>query len=135
MITVVTLVLHSTQAVYRTISSIKHAPQTLSKLVSNLRNLSNVLQELSGFGDDLYLASDLPRLVSKLAEYMKAFEGKLCGLYSPIDKPVARLWKNVKVAIQETEIDRMSALLYQDVEALSIQLSIIKRSVSSIRLL
>ena len=126
MITILGLALHSTQFVYKTLSGIKKAPQTLPHLMSNLHNLSNILQQLNGFGDDPYLASELPHLISKCAEYMAEFEAKLCKLYSSDDKRAARLWKNVKATLQEKELDRMSTLLDQDVVALSLQLNIIK---------
>ena len=48
----------------------KHAPRTLEQLTSNLCNLSNILQQLIGFGDDLHLAIELPQLATAYgAEY------------------------------------------------------------------
>ena len=134
-ITIVGLALHSTQFVYQTLSGINNAPRTLRHLTSNLHELSNILQQLNGFGGDLFLASELPRLISKCAEYMGEFEAKLCKLCSPDDKKAARLWKNVKAMLQENELDRMSALLHQDFIALSLQLDIIKAYVFGIELL
>lgn len=134
-ITVVGLALHSTQIVYKTVSGIKHAPRTLQHLTSNLHNLSNVLQQLNGFGDDLQLASELPQLVAGCAKYMREFEAKVSKLCSPKDKKVARLWKNVKATLQEDELDRMSTLLQQHFAVLSLQISIIKGYVVGVILL
>lgn len=125
-ITVVGVALHSTQVIYKTVSGIKNAPRTLQRLTLNLRDLSNVLQQLNGFGDDLYLASELPRLISQCAEHVGEFKGILCQLDSPKDKRAERLWKNVKATLQENELDRMSALLHQDLLTLSFQISIIR---------
>lgn len=125
-ITVVALALNSTQVIYNTVSGIKNAPRTLLHLTSNLRDMSNVLQQLNGFGDELYLASDLPRLISNCAGYMKEFEVKLRKLDSSQNKKAARLWKNVKAVLKENELDRMSALLHQDYMTLSLQISLIE---------
>ena len=134
-ITVVGLALHSTQFVYKTVSGIKHAPRTLQHLTSSLHNLSTVLQQLNGFGDDLYLASELPQLVVACAEFIGEFEAKVSKLCSPKDKKVARLCKNVKATLQEDELDRMSALLQQHFAVLSLQISVIKGYVVGVILL
>ena len=134
-ITVVGLALHSTRVVYKTMSGIKHAPRTLQRLTSNLRNLSNVLQQLNGFGDDLYLASELPQLIAACAQYMREFEVKVSKLCSPKDKTVSKIWKNIKATLQEDELDRMSALLQQHFALLSLQMSVIKGYVVGVILL
>ena len=107
-------------------SGIQNAPRIIDRLTPNLRNLSNVLEQLDSFGDDLYLASELPRLTSKCAENMREFETMLCKLNSPKQKKVARPWKNVKATLQENKIDRMSALLQQDFMAFDYQMNIIR---------
>lgn len=134
-ITVVGSVLHSTRIAYQTVSGIKNAPRTLQHLTSNLRDLSDVLKQLDGFGDDLYLTSELPRLISKCAGYMVEFEAKLSKLHSPKDKKAARLWKNVKATLQRNELDRMSALLHTNFMALSLQIRIIEGCVFDMKLL
>ena len=125
-IAVVSLALGSAHVIYRTVSGIKNAPQTIQQMTSNLRDLSNLLQQLMGYSDSLYLAADLPELVGKCAENLKRFEGKLEKLSSPTDNRVGRLWKNVKATLQEKDLDRMSAVLQQHVAVLSLQMNLLE---------
>lgn len=126
-ITLVSVALSSVRVIYETVSGVKNAPQTIQQMTSNLHDLSDILQQLLGYGDNLYLASELPELVRKCVENMKIFETKLGKLTSSKDNRMGRLWKNVKATLQEKDLDRMSTHLQQHLTMLSLQVNLLER--------
>lgn len=126
-IAVVSVALSSVRVIYETVSGIKNAPQTIQQMISNIHDLSNILQQLLGYGDNLHLATELPDLVHKCAENLGTLKRRLEKLSSSKNKRMGRLWKNVKATLQEKDLDRMSALLQQHVAILSLQINLLER--------
>ncbi|KAL8794401.1 MAG: hypothetical protein Q9195_002988 [Heterodermia aff. obscurata] len=125
-ITVVSLALSSTKFLYDIVASIKQAPKCVSQIASYLRDLSSILQQLVGYSANLHLAADLPTLIERCAESLRAIEAKL-GKLAPSNGTRAELmWKNVKALLQERQLEKMATWLQQHVAALSLQLSVLE---------
>ena len=105
------LALSSTQVIYNTVSGIKNGPKAIQEMVSSLQDLSKILQQLTGCSDQLYLAADLDKLAGRCVRDLKAFEQQLANLSSSGANRAVRLWRNVKVTLQEKDLKRMSTLI------------------------
>ena len=125
-ITVVGLAVSSTQTIYNIISGIKHGPHAIQSMTSSLQDLLKLLLQLKGSTDQLYLAVDLEGSVSKCVQDLKACEDHLAKLCPWVDSKAVRFWNNVKAALQEKDLERMSAVIQRHVASLSLQLQIIE---------
>ena len=126
-ITVFGLALSSTQAIYNIISGIKNGPNAIQSMKSSLQDLLKLLLQLRECTDQLYLAADLEGSVSKCVQDLRAFEHQLAKLCPWADSSRAvRFWNNVKAALQEKDLEMMSAMIQRHVAALSLQLQIIQ---------
>ncbi|KAI9722050.1 MAG: hypothetical protein M1812_002010 [Candelaria pacifica] len=131
-IAVVSLALQSTQILYTTISGYKNASPTIQRMTTNLQDLAKVLQQLVEYGNQLDLATELPDLVSRCLEHLKSLEKKLGKLSSSTNNKAKNCCKNFLSSLEQSDLDRMSALLYQHVAVLSLQLNILEgRTISS----
>ncbi|KAK0512253.1 hypothetical protein JMJ35_005381 [Cladonia borealis] len=125
-ITVVGLAVSSTQTIYNIVSGIKNGPNAIQSIKSSLQDLLKLLQQLKGSTDQLYLAVDLEGSVSKCVQDLKASEDQLAKLCPRVDSKAVRLWNHVKAALQEKDLERMSAMIQRHVASLSLQLQIIE---------
>ena len=125
-ITIFSLALSSIQVIYNTVKGIKNAPRIIQHMIFSLQDLSNLLEQLRGFTDRLYLATDFGGLIAKCAADLKEFEEKLAKLSPPANKKPVRLWKNIKATLQERDLEMMSGLIQRHVAALSLQMQIIE---------
>lgn len=125
-LTVFGLALSSTREIYDVVSSIRSGPKTVQQIVSTLKDLSDLLQQLTGYTDRFYLAADLEETVSKCARDLEAFKGDLAKLSTTDTNRAVRLWKNVKVILQERDLERISARIQQHIIALSLRMQVIE---------
>ena len=126
-ITVISLALSSSQAIYKTVSGFKNAPQIVQRTLTYLFDLSNILRRLKENSDRLYSATSLSQLITKCAQTLQWFEAKLAKLSPITSKRVERLWKNIKAMLQEKNLNRMAALLQQHISALSFEMQYLNR--------
>ena len=125
-LTVFGLALGSTREIYKVVSSIRSGPKTLQQIVSTLKDLSDLLQQLTEYTDRFYLAADLEETVSKCARDLEAFKDDLAKLSTIDTNRAARLWKNVKVILKERDLEMMSARMQQHIVALSLRMQVIE---------
>lgn len=125
-IAVVGFALGSTQAIYDIISGIKKGPKVIESMKSSLQDLLKLLLQLKGCTDQVYLAADLEGSVSKCVQDLKASEDQLAKLCLGSDSRAVRFWNNIKAALQEKDLERMSAMIQRHVASLSLQLQIIE---------
>lgn len=125
-LTVFGLALSSTREIYDVVSSIRSGPKTVQQIVSTLKDLSDLLQQLTGYTDRFYLAADLEETVSKCARDLEAFKGDLAKLSTTDTNRAVRLWKNVKVILQERDLEMISARIQQHIIALSLRMQVIE---------
>ena len=125
-ITVFGLALSSTREIYNVVSSIRSGPKTVQQMVSTVKDLSGLLQQLTGYTDRFYLAADLEETVSKCARDLEAFKGDLAKLSTTDTNKAVRLWKNIKVILKERDLEMMSARIQQHIIALSLRIQIIE---------
>ena len=125
-ITVFGVAVSSTQAIYNIISGIKHGPNAIQSMKSSLQDLLKLLLQLKGCTDQLYLAVDLESSVGKCVQDLKASEDQLAKLCPGADSRAVRLWNNIKAALQDKDLERMSAMIQRHIAALSLQLQIIE---------
>ncbi|KAI9703762.1 MAG: hypothetical protein M1836_007532 [Candelina mexicana] len=131
-IAVVGLALRSTQIISTAIAGCKNASPTMRQMRASLQALTNVLKQLVSYGTRLDQASDLPELIAGCAECLKTLEVRLGKLSSLTDNRAKRYLKNVKFVLQQSDLDRMSALLHQHVAVLSLQVNILEcKTISS----
>ena len=121
------LALSSTQVIYNTVSGIRNGPKAIQQMVSSLQDLSKILQQLTRCSDQPYLVADLDELAGRCIRDLKAFEQQLAKLSSSGANTAVTLWRNVKVMLQEKDLERMSTLIQRHVAALSLQMQIIER--------
>ena len=120
------LAVGSTQAIYNIISGIKNGPHAIESMKSSLQDLLKLLLQLKGCTDQLYLAADLEGSVSKCVQDLRASGDQLAKLCPRADGRAVRFWNNVKAALQEKDLERMSAMIQRHVASLSLQLQIIE---------
>ena len=120
------LAVSSTQAIYDFISGIKNGPNAIESMKSSLQDFLKLLLQLKGCTDQLYLAADLERSVSKCVQDLKASEDQLAKLCLRADSRAVRFWNNIKAALQEKDLEKMSAMIQRHVASLSLQLQIIE---------
>ena len=125
-ITVFGLALGSTRDIYNVVSSIRSGPKTVQQIVSTVKDLSDLLQQLTGYTDRFYLAADLEETIIKCARDLEAFKGDLAKLSTTDTNRAVRLWKNVKVILKERDLEMMSARIQQHIIALSLRMQVIE---------
>ena len=125
-ITVFGLALSSTREIYNVVSSIRSGPKIIQQIVSAVKDLSDLLQQLAGYTDRFYLAADLGETVSKCARDLEAFKGDLAKLSTTDANRAVRLWKNVKVILKERDLGMMLAGIQQHIIALSLRMQVIE---------
>ena len=125
-ITVFGLALSSTQAIYNIFSGIKNGPNAIQLMKSSLQDLLKLLLQLTGCLDQFYLAADLEGSVNKCVQDLRASEHQLAKLCPWADSRAVRFWNHVKAALQEKDLERMSAMIQRHIAALSLQLQIIE---------
>ena len=125
-LTVFGLALSSTREIYNVVSSIRSGPRTVQRMVSIVKDLLDLLQQLTGYTDRFYLAADLEETVSKCARDLEAFKDDLAKLSKTDTNKAVRLWKNVKVILKERDLEMMSARIQQHILALSLRMQVIE---------
>ena len=125
-LTIFGLALSSTRDIYKVVSSIRSGPKTVQQIVSIVKDLSDLLQQLTGYTDRFYLAADLEETVSKCARDLEAFKDDLAKLSKTDSNRAVRLWKNVKVILKERDLEMMSARIQQHILALSLRMQVIE---------
>ena len=125
-LTVFSLALSSIREIYEVVSGIRSGPKTVKQMVFTVKDLSDLLQQLTGYTDRFYLAADLEETVSKCARDLEPFKGDLAKLSTTDTNKAVRLWKNVKVILKERDLEMMSARIQQHTIALSLRIQIIE---------
>ena len=125
-LTIFSFALSSTREIYKVVSSIRSGPKTVQQIVSTLKDLSDLLQQLAGYTDRFYLAADLEETVGKCASDLEAFKGDLAKLSTTDTNRAVRLWKNVKVILKERDLGMMTARIQQHIIALSFRMQFIE---------
>ena len=125
-LTILGLALSSTRDIYNVVSSIRSGPKTVQQIVSTVKDLSDLLQQLTGYTDRFYLTADLAETVGKCTRDLEAFKGDLAKLSMTDTNRAVRLWKNVKVILKERDLETMSARIQQHVLALSLRMQVIE---------
>ena len=125
-LTILGLALSSTRDIYNVVSSIRSGPKTVQQIVSTVKDLSDLLEQLTGYTDRFYLAADLEETVRKCARDLEAFKGDLTKLSTTDKNRAVRLWKNVKVILKERDLEMMSARIQQHIIALSLRMQVIE---------
>ena len=125
-ITVFGLALSSTREIYNVVSGIKSGPKAVQQIASTLKDLSDLLQQLTGCTDRFYLAADLEETVCKCARDLEALKHDLGKLSTTDTNRAVRLWKNVKVTLKERDLEQISARIQQHIIALSLRMQIIE---------
>ena len=120
------LALSSTREIYKVVSSIRSGPKTVQQIVSTLKDLSDLLQQLTGCTDRFYLAADLEEMVSKCARDLATFKDDLAKLSTTNTNRAVSLWKNAKVILKERDLEMMSARIQQHILALSLRMQVIE---------
>ena len=125
-LTIFGLALNSTREIYNVVSSIRSGPKTVQQIVSTVKDLLDLLQQLTGYTDRFYLAADLEETASKCARDLEAFKDDLAKLSKTDTNRAVRLWKNVKVILKERDLEMMSARIQQHILALSLRMQVIE---------
>lgn len=125
-LTILGLALSSTREIYKVVSSIISGPKTVQQIVSTVKDLSDLLQQLTRYTDRFYLAADLEETVGKCTRDLEAFKGDLAKLSTTDTNRAVRLWKNVKVILKERDLEMMSARIQQHIFALSLRMQVIE---------
>ena len=108
-VTFVVVALQSAKAVHDVLSAVKDGPQNVQILTDSLRQLQNVLERITQLhirqSDDADSA-DLECLAQKCAIDVAGFQSKLRRLtFSADERRVGRLWKRLRVAVNEKDLD------------------------------
>ncbi len=124
-IAVVSLALQSTQTINNIVSGFRNASPTIEQMTINLQDLSEVLKQINSYAHLLDDATELPKLVGRCADFLKTMEKKLGKLSSPTGDKAKNFWKNVKFTLQQSDLDRMAALLQHHIAVLSLQMNLV----------
>lgn len=105
------LALSSAKAIHDILSAVKDGPQTVKRLADEVKQLGDILVRLPQLQINTINITDLADLASVSSQCntdLSGFSAKLQRLScSDGDRRVGRIWKRLKVAITEKDLDQM----------------------------
>ncbi|KAH8886428.1 ankyrin [Thozetella sp. PMI_491] len=121
-------ILNSLQSIYETLSAVKDGPEHVRQVANSVGQLSTVLKQLQR---QQYLPDpDGNHQLKQCVDDVKTIEDGISKLrISPSEKRSGKIWKRVKTALKEKDIDRMHKILERHTAALSLQLVVQQRDV------
>jgi hypothetical protein len=103
-------ILNSLQLIYETLSSIQDGPESVrlaANSVSQLRSILKRLQHQQSLTD-----SDGEAQLKQCADDVEVIANKLALLQiSPYEKRSGKIWKHIRAALNEKDIDRMNRVI------------------------
>lgn len=105
------LALSSAKAIHDILSTVKDGPQTVKRLADEVKELEHILVRLQQLQTNTINSNDLAelaRLSSQCSTSLSGFSTKLQRLgCSDADRRMGRMWKRLKTAITEKDLDHM----------------------------
>ncbi|KAK3323336.1 hypothetical protein B0T19DRAFT_201627 [Cercophora scortea] len=121
-------ILNSLQSIYNTLSSVNDGPESLRQAANNVIQLRSIVQKLQAQQSRIDPESQIQ--LKHCADDVKAIATKLDALQvSPSEKRAGRIWKRIKTALNEKDLDRMSKVIHDHSTALSLRLIVQQRDI------
>ncbi|KAI5468095.1 hypothetical protein BGZ63DRAFT_372941 [Mariannaea sp. PMI_226] len=121
-------ILNSLQQIYKTLSSVKDGPQNIrlaANSVDQLRSILTEIQQKQCLNDP-----DGRLLLKKCAEDVGSVAAKLAKLrITPTESRGGKMWKRIKAALSESDLDHMRQVLSGHSAALGLRLIVLQRDV------
>ena len=119
-------ILNSLQSIYQTLASIKDGPQSVRLAANSVHQLRSVLQQLQQ--QQCLTDSDSELYLRQCAEDVAGFVAKVNKLQaSPTESRKEKLWKRVKAALSEKDLENMHKILTSHSAALGLRLILLQR--------
>ncbi|RFN52459.1 hypothetical protein FIE12Z_3220 [Fusarium flagelliforme] len=129
-LTFITVAFSVSKSIHDTLSAIKDGPEVLRFLKDELSQLQGILQGLLQTSITAVGASDvseLHQLVKKCQDDLVGFNTRLCQFdISGADGRRGRLWRKLKLAIEEKDLDHIRQVIKGHVQLLTLRLGIVQ---------
>ncbi|KAB5566289.1 hypothetical protein GE09DRAFT_731908 [Coniochaeta sp. 2T2.1] len=119
----------SAKAIHETLSAVKDGPRNVQRLADDVKQLQDILGRISALLVGSAHNTDLDELATlsgKCQSDLADFASKLQRLHlTPNDRRMGKLWKRLKAAIGEKDIDRMRDIIGDYILVLNIRLTLL----------
>ncbi|KAH8903591.1 ankyrin [Coniochaeta sp. PMI_546] len=128
-VTFLGLALSSAKAIYEVLSAVNDGPRIVQRLAGEVKQHKTILLRLSELQINTINSADLQELesFSKRCEAdLTSFNKKLRQIsFSENDRRIGKLWKRLKIAVTEKDLDRMRDIVQHNTTFLNAQLGIL----------
>ncbi|KAK9415363.1 hypothetical protein SUNI508_10553 [Seiridium unicorne] len=121
-------ILNSLRFIYDTLSAVQDGPENVRVVASQVKQLHSIVEQLQNqkSSDGLDLATEIH--LEQDAAVIQQLAGKLSRLQIyPAEKRTGVMWKRIKAALNEKELNKASAVIENCVATLTVQLLIEQR--------
>ncbi|KAM0808709.1 hypothetical protein AB5N19_09052 [Seiridium cardinale] len=121
-------ILDSLRFIYDTLSAVQDGPENVRVVASQVKQLHSIVEQLQNqrSSDGLDLATEIH--LEQNAAVIQQLAGKLSRLQIyPAEKRTGVMWKRIKAALNEKELNKASAVIENCVATLTVQLLIEQR--------
>ncbi|KAL1649489.1 hypothetical protein SLS58_001545 [Diplodia intermedia] len=126
------IALKSTEAIYKTISGIKDAPDKVERLLSAVDDLRSILKQLSGLFAPPFAAqtfNDFDAAIQKCNEYLASLAKKLSLLHKiDGDGKWKSTWKRINAVLKKEDIQEMWTTVHHHVTVLGVYVGVLQSS-------
>ena len=120
-------ILNSLQLIYEALSSIQDGPESVRLAANNVNQLRSILERLQHQQSLTDLDDDEAHL-RQCADDVEVIANKLMRLQiSPYEKRSGKIWKRIKAALNEKDLDRMNIVIASHSTALNLRLIVQQR--------
>jgi len=119
-------IFNSLQLIYEALSSIEDGPESVQVTAHSVSQLRSILQQLQR--QQSLTDLDGKAQLKQCADDVEAIANKLVRLQiSPFEKRSGKIWKCIKAALNEKDLDRMNRIIGSHSTALSLRLIVQQR--------
>jgi hypothetical protein len=123
----ITLALQSTKVLYEIISAIRDCPKHVQDLGHDVEQLRSILGRLAQYQALLQDDQSLAVLTQRCSDDISLYVCRLQKMrISPTEQRTGKIWKKLKAAISEKDLDAMRFSIHRYVSSLSLQISIVQ---------
>ena len=128
-VTFLALAWSSAKSIHDFLTAVKDGPEHTKHLADTVKQLQGILERLQQLQTVPMDSADLAELTSlstRCAQDLGNFNDKLRRLDIPVgDRRIGRIWKRLKVAISQSDLDRMRASIEGHISILSFRMTLL----------
>jgi hypothetical protein len=128
-VTFLALAWSSAKSIHDFLTAVKDGPENTKHLADTVKQLQGILERLQQLQTVPMDSADLAELTSlstRCAQDLGNFNDKLRRLDIPVgDRRIGRIWKRLKVAISQSDLDRMRSSIEGHISILSFRMTLL----------